>query len=615
MQVRFGRFGKFLGCSGYPECKTVRPLVRPVPTGIQCPDCDEGEIMEKRSRSGKTFFSLQPLPALPLRHLGSAGRRALSAVRRAVRRREDDQARRHGAPLPERGLHVQGDGGGARGGRVSAPLTVIGGGLAGCEAAWLAAQAGCAVRLYEMRPVRGTAAHQTDQLAELVCSNSFRNALARDGGRPAEGGDAPARLAGDARRRRARGAGGRGAGGRPRALRRRGHRRRSRRIRASRVVREEVTAIPDGVAIVATGPLTSPALSRRAAARARPAAPLLLRRHRADRHRRLDRPCDRVRRPRATTRAATTTSTVRSTARSTTPSSTRCSRPRRCRRATSSAASTSRAACRSRRWRGAGRDTLAFGPMRPVGLIDPRTGRRPFAVVQLRQDDAAATLYNMVGFQTKMTYPEQRRVLPHDPRARAAPSSCASAACTATPSSTRRRVLRPTLQLRATPSAVPRRAARSASRATSSRRRAASSPASTRRACSTARPLLVPPPTTALGSLLAYVTDAARRDFQPMNANYGLFPPLASRARGRARRGELGARAARDAAAWMAEHGLAAPRGRVRVRRRLTAVAGRVSRSPAAVAASTAAQPSDQAPAVRRPTLDADDPLPLAALR
>jgi DNA topoisomerase-1 len=62
MQVRFGRYGKFLGCSGYPECKTVRPMVRPVPTGIQCPDCQEGEIMEKRSRSGKTFFSCNRYP-------------------------------------------------------------------------------------------------------------------------------------------------------------------------------------------------------------------------------------------------------------------------------------------------------------------------------------------------------------------------------------------------------------------------------------------------------------------------------------------------------------------------------------------------------------------------
>jgi DNA topoisomerase-1 len=62
MQVRFGRYGKFLGCSGYPECRSVRPMIRPVPTGIRCPDCREGEIMEKRSRTGKTFFSCNRYP-------------------------------------------------------------------------------------------------------------------------------------------------------------------------------------------------------------------------------------------------------------------------------------------------------------------------------------------------------------------------------------------------------------------------------------------------------------------------------------------------------------------------------------------------------------------------
>jgi len=62
MKTRFGRYGKFLGCSGYPECKTVRSLQRPVPTGIQCPDCHEGEIMEKRSRRGKIFYSCGRYP-------------------------------------------------------------------------------------------------------------------------------------------------------------------------------------------------------------------------------------------------------------------------------------------------------------------------------------------------------------------------------------------------------------------------------------------------------------------------------------------------------------------------------------------------------------------------
>jgi DNA topoisomerase-1 len=62
MQVRFGRYGKFLGCSGYPDCKTVRSLVRPVPTGVACPDCGQGEIMEKRSRTGRTFYSCGRYP-------------------------------------------------------------------------------------------------------------------------------------------------------------------------------------------------------------------------------------------------------------------------------------------------------------------------------------------------------------------------------------------------------------------------------------------------------------------------------------------------------------------------------------------------------------------------
>ena len=62
MQVRFGRYGKFLGCSGYPECKSVRSLVRPVPTGVHCPDCEAGEIMEKRSRTGRTFYSCNRYP-------------------------------------------------------------------------------------------------------------------------------------------------------------------------------------------------------------------------------------------------------------------------------------------------------------------------------------------------------------------------------------------------------------------------------------------------------------------------------------------------------------------------------------------------------------------------
>jgi hypothetical protein len=85
-----------------------------------------------------------------------------------------------------------------------------------------------------------------------------------------------------------------------------------------------------------------------------------------------------------------------------------------------------------------GEDTLRFGPMKPIGLVDPRTGRRPYAVIQLRPEDAAATAYNLVGFQTRMKYPEQLRVFRMIPGSKRR-SSCGSARCTATRSSTRRR--------------------------------------------------------------------------------------------------------------------------------------------------------------------------------
>ena len=234
---------------------------------------------------------------------------------------------------------------------------------------------------------------------------------ARDRGRAAEGGDAAARLARDAGGRPPPGArparaspsiapasrpssralieaepldpaGARGGDGHP-----------GRRSPSSRRVRSRRPRCPT-------------ALGRRP----RHEAPLLLRRDRAHRHRRVDRHARSRGRRRATTRAATTTSTARSAATSTTPSSTpslaaekvptrdfeRCIYFEGCMPIEEMA----------RR----GPDTLAFGPMRPVGLIDPRTGTRAFACVQLRQDDAEGRLYNMVGFQTKMTYPEQRRV-------------------------------------------------------------------------------------------------------------------------------------------------------------------------------------------------------------
>ena len=109
MLVRFGRYGKFFGCSGYPECKNVRPLVRPVPTGVTCPDCGAGRDHGKALAHRQDLLQLQPLPAVQIRHVGSAGAGALPAVQRAVRRREDHQTLRHRAPLPERRLQIPGN--------------------------------------------------------------------------------------------------------------------------------------------------------------------------------------------------------------------------------------------------------------------------------------------------------------------------------------------------------------------------------------------------------------------------------------------------------------------------------------------------------------------------
>jgi methylenetetrahydrofolate--tRNA-(uracil-5-)-methyltransferase len=197
-----------------------------------------------------------------------------------------------------------------------------------------------------------------------------------------------------------------------------------------------------------------------------------------------------------------------------------------------------------------GRDTLAFGPMRPVGLVDPRNGKRPHAVVQLRQDDRAATLYSLVGFQTKMTYPEQRRVFRTIPGLERAEfvrlGSLHRNSFIHSPS-----LLEPTLELRSRPATwfagqmigvegYVESAASGILAGINAARWIAGRPAD------------AAPPPTALGSVIAYVTDRTRVDFQPMNANYGLFPPLPGRLRGREKRAALGERAKRDLESWIA---------------------------------------------------------------
>jgi len=171
-----------------------------------------------------------------------------------------------------------------------------------------------------------------------------------------------------------------------------------------------------------------------------------------------------------------------------------------------------------------GRDTLRFGPMKPVGLVDPRTGREPYAVVQLRPENREGTLYNLVGFQTKLKYHEQERVfrlIPGLERAEFARYGSVhrnSFVCAP-------RVLRPTLQLRAEPRVF------LAGQITGVEGYVESTAMGLLAGMNAARLLrgkdpVVPPPETAHGALVHYLMEADPRHFQPMNVNWGLFPPL-----------------------------------------------------------------------------------------
>ncbi len=184
-----------------------------------------------------------------------------------------------------------------------------------------------------------------------------------------------------------------------------------------------------------------------------------------------------------------------------------------------------------------GRDSLAFGPMRPVGLIDPRTGKRPWAVVQLRQDNLAASLYNLVGFQTNLKFPEQKRVFGLIPGLERAEflrfGQMHRNTFIASP-----RLLRPTLQH------ITRGDLFFAGQITGVEGYMGNIATGLLAGMNAARLLagdepLSLPTTTMLGALCHYVTHASLKDFQPMKANFGILPPLRSATRlGKRERGQ-----------------------------------------------------------------------------
>jgi methylenetetrahydrofolate--tRNA-(uracil-5-)-methyltransferase len=433
-------------------------------------------------------------------------------------------------------------------------VTVIGGGLAGSEAAWQLARRGVAVHLYEMRPVRQTEAHRTDRFAELVCSNSLRCAsftaavgllkeeMRRLGSLVMAAADVarvPAGLALAVDRELF-----------------------SHHITEAlttqpliEVRREEVQELPAGVTVVASGPLTSSALSdqlRRLFGSEYlyfydAISPVVttesINTDVAFKASRYDHGDDYLNCPLSREEYYRLVDEILAAEKVPEKEFERCIYFEGCLPIEEMA----------RR----GKDTLAFGPMKPVGLADPRTGERPYAVVQLRQDDRAGTLWGLVGFQTKMTYPEQRRVFRLIPGLEQAEfvrlGSLHRNTFIDAP-----RLLRPTLQFRGRDDLF------FAGQMIGVEGYLESAAAGLLAGINAARLmqealLLIAPLTTALGSLLAYVTHEERRDFQPMNVNYGLFPPLPRHLRGREKKAALAERALRDLAVWQETQRLAVP--------------------------------------------------------
>lgn len=413
-------------------------------------------------------------------------------------------------------------------------VTVIGGGLAGAEAAWQASRLGCRVRLYEMRPQRSTPAHRTDKLAELVCSNSLGSEL---GDRPLGLLKAELRRLGSlvlaCAERTAVPAG--SALAVDRELFAAEVTQRIEENERIELVREEVGELPqDGPLVVATGPLTSDRLAEsiRQFTGAEylhffdAMAPIVAadsidmsRAFRAGRYGRgendyINCPLDEgeYRRFVAELVAAETVPL------------------RDFERFFESCLPVEVIAAR-------GDDALAFGPLRPVGLVDPRTGRRPFAVVQLRQDNLAATLYNMVGFQTNLRWSEQQRVFSLIPGLERAEfvrfGQMHRNTFLASPA-----LLLPTLQHRERADLFFAGQITGTEGYVGSIMSGLVAGLNAARLCRGEAPVTFPP-TTMTGALCRYVSGGDPAHFQPMKANFGLLPELATPVRRRRQRHEL----------------------------------------------------------------------------
>ena len=433
-------------------------------------------------------------------------------------------------------------------------VRIIGGGLAGAEAAWQLARRGISVELFEMRPQRMTEAHAGSDLGELVCSNSLRSDLlsAPAGLLKAEMRCLDSLIIRCADRHRV-------PAGSALAVDRANF---SRALTETvgglvgvRIVREEVQHIPDdGIVIIATGPLTSPALSKELAARLGEEhlyfydaiSPIVsaesIDMSVAFRASRYDKGGDDyLNLPLTREEYHRFIDALLTAERVPTHSFERFVPFEGCMPIEEMA--------------DRGRETLAFGPMRAVGLRDPRTGKRPYAVAQLRQENHEKTLYNLVGFQTKMTYAEQRRVFALIP-------GLAHAEFVRLGSLHRNTFINAPIHLMPTLQWRQRATLFFAGQMTGVEGYIESAATGLLAGINAAKlsagaPTVTPPATTALGALLHYITDPERKRFQPMNVNFGLIAPLTARLRGRAKKEMMSRRALADLAAWARESAVA----------------------------------------------------------
>lgn len=438
---------------------------------------------------------------------------------------------------------------------------MIGGGLAGSEAAWQLAARGHAVRLHEMRPVRSTPAHKTDLLAELVCSNTFKSTelssahgllkaeMRELGSMILECADVARVPAGSAL-------------GVDREVFAAAVTERVTNHPLIEIVREEVTAIASPC-IVATGPLTSDALASvirellgaDSLAFYDSIAPIVafesidqaqvFRASRYDKETMesgadedgayLNCPMDREQYERFID-ALTEADQFHGHEFDAVPYFEACMPVEEMAKR--------------------GRETLRFGPLKPVGLSDPRSTGRPYAVVQLRQEDRAGRMWNIVGFQTRLRIPEQQRVFRSIP-------GLQDAEFLRYGSIHRNSYVNAPAALTAHLSARDDDRVLFAGQITGVEGYTESSATGLLAGLNMARMLdgdspVVPPPTTMLGALYRYMREADPAHFQPMNANFGLVDDLTAKIRDKKKKRELIAeRALSDLHVWIAAAGIA----------------------------------------------------------